>query len=272
MSLDNLTTCNSSKQCVQCWQEFSCTPEFFQRHISNTDGFSQRCRKCVAGKRRAEYAKNPEKYRQQKRAYILKHRNAINERNRQWAVRFKEKYGLSKSTAYKHANREKMRQWRAEYRRKNPEKFQAAEKHRYDKFADNRRRNSLRWAKENPKKVAINNSNRRARLQCLPATMTDAVWNLCMQYWSYSCAICGNEEGFMWTLAMDHWIPLSHPRCLGTVPENILPLCHGRGGCNNQKREKDPHIWLIHKLGKYKAHQKEKAIAEYFCWIHMKED
>jgi hypothetical protein len=92
-------------------------------------------------------------------------------------------------------------------------------------------------------------------------------------YWGDSCAICGAQADFWHVIAWDHWIPLTHPACPGTVPENILPLCHGRKGaatlpgargCNNSKFQKDPIVWLTQRLGVRKAQAKLRQIEAYF--------
>jgi hypothetical protein len=50
----------------------------------------------------------------------------------------------------------------------------------------------------------------------------------------------------------------------GTVAHNILPLCHGEGGCNNSKRNKEPRQWLVEQLGQRKANAVYKRIMAYF--------
>lgn len=92
-------------------------------------------------------------------------------------------------------------------------------------------------------------------------------WDRCLTYWNYQCAICGRPRGLWHTLAQDHWIPLTHPECPGTVPHNILPLCHGEGGCNNSKGKKLPLVWLQEKLGKRRAAKKLAEIQAYFTWV-----
>lgn len=65
---------------------------------------------------------------------------------------------------------------------------------------------------------------------------------------------------------MDHWIALTDSRTdnPGTVVENIIPLCHGWGGCNNNKRNRDAAEWLTKKLGPRKAKKKLAEIQAYF--------
>lgn len=57
----------------------------------------------------------------------------------------------------------------------------------------------------------------------------------------------------------------------GTVPWNMLPLCHGmkdapigEPSCNLSKGNKDPVKWLISKLGECKAKEKLAEIETYF--------
>ncbi|MCC6973194.1 MAG: hypothetical protein IT322_04195 [Anaerolineae bacterium] len=106
------------------------------------------------------------------------------------------------------------------------------------------------------------------RKKRLPNTLRSRDWERCLEYWHYQCAICGRPRGLWHTLAQDHWIPLSHPDCPGTTPDNILPLCHGEGGCNNSKGKKDPILWLREKLGSRRANQKLREIESYFALAH----
>jgi len=111
----------------------------------------------------------------------------------------------------------------------------------------------------------LNKQHRRARERQLPGTFNAQHLDCMLQYWGYACAICGNQEGFAWTLALDYWIPLDALHCPGTLPTNILPFCHGEGGCNNSKGSKDPVAWLLARWGKRKAHRKLQDIAHFFA-------
>jgi hypothetical protein len=68
---------------------------------------------------------------------------------------------------------------------------------------------------------------------------------------------------------MDHWIALSDPRPdnPGTVPTNIVPLCHGIGGCNNRKSNRDPVEFLETEFGVRRARQILTRINAYFAWV-----
>lgn len=109
------------------------------------------------------------------------------------------------------------------------------------------------------------------RKQNLPRAFTVRDWERALEYWGHSCAICGRPRGLWHTLAQDHWVPLTHADCPGTVPTNILPLCHGEDGCNNSKGKKDPEEWLVAKLGRRRANRKLREITAYFEWVHAQE-
>lgn len=115
---------------------------------------------------------------------------------------------------------------------------------------------------------------RLARVRGLPSHFTRESETFLRAYWGDVCAICGAAADFWHRIAWDHWIPLSHPACPGTVPDNILPLCHSRKGagtlpgsrsCNNSKFKRDPVVWLTQKLGVRKAKVKLREIEAYFA-------
>ncbi len=105
------------------------------------------------------------------------------------------------------------------------------------------------------------------RKRGLPDTFTQQDWERALEYWNHRCAVCGRPRGLWHTLAADHWIPLTAPDCPGTVPTNIVPLCHGEVGCNNSKGKKMPDAWLEERLGQKAGFQKGVEIDAYFLWL-----
>jgi hypothetical protein len=73
-------------------------------------------------------------------------------------------------------------------------------------------------------------------------------------------------------MAADHWIPLASPDCPGSIPTNIVPLCHGEGGCNNSKGKHNPVEWLDRRFGKRKAKQVLARILAYFDTLREEKD
>jgi hypothetical protein len=111
-------------------------------------------------------------------------------------------------------------------------------------------------------------NRRRAKFLALPDTFTVDDWIFALAYFHGCCAACGRQLNDLFgerTAAADHWIPLNAPDCPGTVPENIVPLCHGKDGCNNSKHAKHPIEWLIERFGKHKANQINQRIQEFFA-------
>jgi ribosomal protein S27E len=107
----------------------------------------------------------------------------------------------------------------------------------------------------------------RERRKALPNTFTTDDWTRALEYWGNTCAVCGRPPGLWHTLSQDHWLPLSHSDCPGTVAMNMLPLCYGVDGCNNSKGKKHPRKWLIERLGSRKGRKKIAEIEAYFAWV-----
>lgn len=107
----------------------------------------------------------------------------------------------------------------------------------------------------------------RLRKRALPNQYSAAERRRAMDYWSGTCAICGRPPGLWHTVALDHWVPISHPDCPGTIPTNMIPMCHGNDGCNNHKHAKDPFQFLIQKFGKRRARKKLAEIEFFFKWM-----
>ncbi len=163
--------------------------------------------------------------------------------------------------------------------KKNPDKVRACGKRWYTKYGQSHRTKNAEknkcknraWAKKNPQKRIVQEARRRARKNTFPSTLTSEQWERCLAYFNHKCAVCGRSIGFWHTLAADHWIPLASQNCLGTVVENMIPLCHGDRGCNNSKGAKEAILWLTEKFGKKKAKQILGRINDYFEWVKQQD-
>lgn len=105
------------------------------------------------------------------------------------------------------------------------------------------------------------------RRQSLPRNYTKKDWRYAVDYFGNRCAVCGRKRVHWrdYQLVQDHWIPVSDPLCPGTIPTNIVPLCHGPHGCNNQKHTKRPEEWIVKRLGKRNGLMKLAEINAYFA-------
>lgn len=158
------------------------------------------------------------------------------------------------------------------YRARHRERDTAAAKRRRWKNIEREREKSKRWRKKNRKLVMVNEQRRVARKKGLPSNFTKDDWQYALDYFNGCCAACGRQMNDMFgefKPASDHWIPLSYEGSdnLGTVPNNMVPLCHGKGGCNNRKHGKLPVVWLEEQFGKRKAAEILRRIETFFTTV-----
>jgi len=217
------------------------TKEFFTPRKNRKDHFQSWCKACLAADQQARRDRDRDAFNAERREYYKNHKESVN----------------AKNAKYRHKDMEKQRRRTKEWRDANPEKS---------------RQSGMLWQTKYPeKKRAINRvilEKRRARKIALPDGFTMLDWQRCLEYFNNCCAACGKPfENNKMTHA-DHWIPLASPNCPGTIPTNIVPLCGGKGGCNNSKHKKQPLDWLIDKFGEEFAHYKLAEIEAFFEWVN----
>lgn len=119
-----------------------------------------------------------------------------------------------------------------------------------------------------PERYRLRSNQRRARKRALPDDLTLEQWQRAVDYFNGCCAVCGRQLKDMFqthTSSMDHWIPLTSGGA--TLATNIVPLCHGVGGCNNSKRDRLPEDWLVWKFGKHRAATILARVNAYFASV-----
>jgi predicted CXXCH cytochrome family protein len=129
------------------------------------------------------------------------------------------------------------------------------------------REKNRRYQKTHIEIWILSQAKRRARKKGLPDTFTHAERQFMYQYFGYACAACGKQEGLLWRLAEDHWIPISSPVCPGTIATNMVLLCDRGGGCNTSKRNRNPQEWVIDRFGTRKARAILRKIKAYFAAV-----
>jgi hypothetical protein len=170
---------------------------------------------------------------------------------------------------WKREHSENVKEWKKAYRAK-PE-YQETRK-RYEQ-SESYYKSQMRY-RVKPEAKAVSKmirGKRRGRVHALPNTITPQDWIYTLDYFNGCCAVCGRPAGLWHTMAMDHWIPVTSPLCPGTIPTNIIPLCHGIDGCNNSKHNYDAVEWLNGKFGKRKAKQILERINAYFGIVKNRE-
>jgi 5-methylcytosine-specific restriction endonuclease McrA len=157
---------------------------------------------------------------------------------------------------YKIKNAERIANNNRRWQKENPDKARAAQKRWHEKDAERAR----------AQQVAAQH-RRRVRIKAFDDfTLQD--WRYALEYFNGCCAICGRQMNDMFGEfypAQDHFIPLSKGG--HNIPENIIPLCHGKCGCNNRKNATLPHEWLEREFGKRKAKEILERIEQFFTTV-----
>lgn len=222
--------------CTKCNQKKPATREFFRPRPASKTGFTKECRDCsgnvLAVPRVKVWRKKPKTLA----------REALALQQLQMCTKcgdikpFDEfgPYPRAKSGRYSWcricvAVRAKAKQ---AARRRDPVQRAKllAEKSRYAK--------SDRGVAQKRKSSEIDNHKRRQRMLRTAWNWSVKQWNKCKDTWGNKCAYCGKAK----TLTQDHFIPLSHPDCPGTVPHNMIPACPS---CNYSKGAIHPYDWIV---------------------------
>jgi hypothetical protein len=241
------------------------TSEYFNRCKYVEDGLHNYCRECQRIYRKQYREKNLERERENFRVFYQQNVQQQRQRVRDYYQAHAEEKRAYRKKYYSQniqhnkeyhkkryaANRDKQIELAREWRRANPDK---------------KREQGRRWQRQNRDKVKASYNRRRARKLDLPYDFSATDWKYALEYWGNRCAICGRSEQDGCKLVADHWIPLNYDRDHnpGTVPWNILPLCHGPNSCNNRKHDKHPELWLLEMFDETEARQKLSEIEIFF--------
>ena len=161
-----------------------------------------------------------------------------------------------------------------EYKQLHPEKVRESARQYWQKHKEERLAYNRQYIKEHPEVNRLNSRMQRRKRTTLKrglvADFSLVEWHNCLDYWQHKCAVCERPIGFWHTLSQDHWTPLSKGG--GYTVGNIVPLCHGEGGCNNSKSNRDANEWLVKRYGARKAKQILGRIERYFDTVRQHED
>lgn len=258
------------KQCSKCKQYFPRTSEYFHTQ-KYADGFKASCKSCCQAMSTKWKQENAEYCKSYAHEYNDAHKEQRSLAFKDWRNRNYE-YEIERQRKWRLENADYFRQWYIDHaeqqkaqgiawREKHPERV----KERGREYRAKHPQRVRIWCNENPEKIRLISSLRRARKHSLPNTLTIEQWQQILDHFNGCCAVCGRPQGFWHIIAMDHWIPLKAnvPNNPGTVAWNVIPLCHGVDGCNNEKHAHMPLSWLIKKLGNKLGKIKYDEISEY---------
>lgn len=265
----------TTKTCTKCGETKPIEAFPFSHKKSRPGYRNTQCLACRKAYRKQKYAIDPYKERAGAQAWYWQNRERSLANDKAWRASHPEEVQV-RNEAYK----EKRRAERRVYLILFPKKPRVRVAIDPEKIREKKRAYNRTYAEEHRSEIAMRlrtykamrrvqqanlQRNREARKKSLPNTFTHAQEQFCRQYFHYTCVYCGKEEGFLWCLAMDHFIPLDSPDCPGTVITNMLPACSGRDGCNISKKNRDPYVWLTWKFGKRKGAAILRTIEAYFA-------
>lgn len=232
MSTDSTTL----KRCTKCGKDLPATPDNFHRNAGGKYGLKSVCISCG------------------------------NASTREWRAANKDRVSAANKAWYE-ANRERRSEYNRAYREAHRGYFASYMKTWGEENKEHKAATYKTWCQANPDKSRLRGHRYRAIKRGLQADFTASDWQRAIKYFDGCCAVCGRPPGLWHAIVADHWIPLTSPNCPGTVPWNMVPLCHdkkdGSGGCNNAKYNTDPAEWLAKKYGKRRGREIVLHIEEY---------
>ena len=239
---------DKSKVCSKCKRELPLTTEHFYFEKKGKGGFRSICKNCMNSIDR--------QYRETHREAIKENKHLYYEENREII--------LEQQKSYLQGNRDSIVQYRRFYYEKNKERLLRgnAQYRKDNRAAVNER--SRQWSSRNGERKRIACRKRRTLKHSMGYKFNPSDWQTCLNYFHGCCAYCGAQQDFWHVLEMEHFIPLSHPDCPGTIPSNIVPACRS---CNASKRNNDPYKWLILMFGKLKGRIIAEKIHSYFVVV-----
>lgn len=229
------------KRCTKCGEWKS--RDQFHKQIGKKDGLCSHCKAC-----KREYGQqNAERKREYNHKYYRDNAKQLIRDAREYQQTHAEQR-REYMRWYGQQNAERLSEQKREYYQKNVERIRKYRADNVDRIRDQARK--YRQTADGKATNTVTLQRRRARKLSLPDVFSPADWQFALSHFNGCCAACGRQPGLWHTLAADHWIPLNSPDCPGTVVWNIVPLCHGDGGCNNQKKSREAADWLIEKFGR----------------------
>ncbi len=265
----------TEKPCSKCGELYPETTQYFKPDKRNKNGIAAQCRNCA----RTYYHKPDAKLRDKARKQTPEYKAKEKERRHSPEYRARERE-LAKDPERKAKRAARHQKWlqkpdvkaKIEAHNRSPEKREWSRQYQRVNRQDPAYKQREREYRQRPETRELYRSHtqqRRAQQRGLAATLTIEDKRRAIDYFNGCCPVCGRQFVDLFdthTVSFDHWwIPQSKNG--GLTPDNIIPLCYGKDGCNNSKAARDPVEWLEWKLGKRKAKEVLKRIQAFFDWL-----
>jgi 5-methylcytosine-specific restriction endonuclease McrA len=195
------------------------------------DGYKSRCKECLNAGKREKRTSDPEKCREQARAYIAKNQDHVREIKRAHQESKPERYAAALQK-YREAHRDEINVDARERRQTDLEHYREIGRNSYDRHREDRCAYSREYSKSNRDKLAAALNRRRARKRQAEGSHTIEEWEALKALCDYACLCCGKREPEI-TLTRDHVISLEKGGSDWIT--NIQPLC---ARCNSKKNTK----------------------------------
>lgn len=227
---------STTKQCSKCQTVYPNTSDYFPPKCKRKDGsvrLEAQCRNCHNARKRDEYQNN-----------IELHRRTAREQQQTEKSRATRKKYLSEHPdpyrAYRESHRELYQIASKKFRENNPDKTRESQKNyilRHPEYAKaKRKRNYERHYAKNPSYYSSKVAKRRAKMQMIEGSFTQAEITELYEEQGGVCFYCSEPLGN--DFHRDHYVPLSRG---GTNwIENIVLACEP---CNLSKGDKLPTEW-----------------------------
>lgn len=246
------------RRCSRCKGIFPETEEYFLRYWDkrcNKFRFKSHCLECgKKGCKEWRQTGNPERYREYYMAYQMAYRDIIIAKAGEWRHNHPEVVKERKKRYRSNPeNIEKIRAYNRMRRAMCPEHLCAMSKRWREKSKDRIKEYNKQYVQSHKDYFVQAVHKRNARIQQLPATLTQQEWEEAKAEFNYKCAYCGQPTD---RLTQDHVIPVSKGG--GYTKINIIPACKS---CNSSKHTTPLLEW--YKRQTFYSEDRYEHIAEY---------
>ena len=224
-----------TKICSKCGKELE-KNKYFNKRKASKDGFTKRCKECIAKSKKQYYTNNKEK---------------VSIKVHEYRIQNKEKVSTS-NKKYVQNNKQLVIEYKKQYYQNNKKILAENNKQNYQNNKESYLERQKQYRLKNLDVFRINAQKRKARAKQLISTLTIEQWENIKRCFDKKCAYCGEEK----PLEQEHFLALSKGGEYTT--NNIIPACKS---CNCSKHDSDFFRW--YSGYKYYSKQREQKILKH---------